>query len=116
MSTPSDAVRAFLAPLLPGWRIQLGRWMDGNRTDRYAVIRPAGGLPVSLLREPQFTLFLIGAENDSAPLIEEAANVVIEAMRVSSGELVFMQPAEPVFVATEDGRPSFEIAMSAIVN
>ncbi len=116
MSTPSDAVRAFIAPLLPGWRVQLGRWMDGNRLDRYAVIRPAGGLPISLVREPQFTLYLVGAENDDTTLVAEAAESILEAMRSSSGSLVFMQPAEPVFVATDDGRPGFEIAMSAIVN
>lgn len=112
----SDAIREFIQPLLPNWRVQLGRWMDGTRTDRYAVIRPAGGLPVSLLREPQFSLMLVGAENDSAVLVEEFADAVIEAMRSSSGTLVFMQPAEPVFVATDDGRPVFEIAISAIVN
>lgn len=116
MSTPSDAIRAFLAPLLPAWRIQLGRWIDGTRTDRYAVIRPAGGLPVSLVREPQFSVFFIGSENDDTTVVAEAVNTVVEAMRASAGSLVFMQPAEPVFVPTEDGRPAFEIAMSAIVN
>jgi len=116
MSTPSDAVRTFLAPLLPSWRFQFGRWMDGARTDRYVVVRPAGGLPVSLTREPQYTLFFIGSENDDATVVADAVNTVIEAMRISSGGLVFMQPAEPVFVPTDDGRPAFEFAMSAIVN
>lgn len=114
--TAADAMRDFIAPLLPGWRIQFGRWMDGSRTTRYAVIRPTGGLPAELVREPQFSLLMIGSENDSAPVIGEAADTVIEAMRVSSGAIVFMQPAEPVFVPSDDGRAIFEIAVSAITN
>jgi len=110
----ADAVRDFIAPLLPGWRLQFGRWVDGTKTDRYAVLRPAGGLPAELVREPQFSLMLVGAENDDAGIASAAADAVIEAMRLSSGTLVFMQPAEPVFHATDDGRPAFEIAISAI--
>lgn len=115
---PADALRNFLTPLLPGWRIQFGRWSDGNTSHRYAVIRPAGGLPAALVREPQFTLTLIGAVGDAATggPAGVAAEAVIEAMRQDSGELVFMQPGEPVFQATTDGRPVFEIAISAITN
>jgi len=114
----ADAIVAFIAPLLPGWRIQVGRWVDGTRTDRYAVLRPVGGLPAELVRRPQFTLSLIGADGDaagSAP-VEAAAETIIEAMRVSSGALIFMQPAEPVFMPTSDGRDVYEIAISAITD
>lgn len=115
--TAADSMRSFLQGILPSWRVQLGRWKDdGARSDRYCVVRPVGGAPVELVREPQFQLMLVGAENDSAPIVNEAADSVIEAMRASAGSLVFMQPAEPVFVATSDGRPVFEIAVSAIVN
>lgn len=122
----ADAIRAFITPLLPGFRIQFGRWMDGNKAHRYAVLKPAGGLPAELIREPQFTLSLIGAQVAAVPggptpegeqlEINEFADQIIEAMRVSSGGLVFMQPAEPVFMPTSDGRPVFEIAVSAITN
>lgn len=114
--TASDALRNFLIPLLPGWRIQFGRWVDGSTSDRYAVIRPSGGLPAELVRKPQFSLMLIGALNDDAQLPSGFADSIVEAMRATSGELVFLQPAEPVFWATDDGRPVFEIAVSAITN
>lgn len=114
--TASDALRNFIAPLLPDWRVQFGRWVDGSNTDRYAVIRPTGGMPAELVRRPQFSLMLIGALDDATQIPEAAANVLAEAMRTSSGDLVFLQPAEPVFWATDDGRPVFEIAISAITN
>ena len=120
--TAADAIRAFIAPLLPQWRVQFGRWTDGNKADRYAVIKPVGGLPAELIRQPQFTLTLIGAQvaNEAGPGEQQAvaakADEIIEAMRASSGALVFMQPAEPVFMPTNDGRPVFEIAVSAITN
>lgn len=123
MSSAADAIRLFLAPLLPAWRLQFGRWVDGSKTDRYCVIKPAGGLPAELVRRPQFTLSLIGAQvaavGGVAPegeqiAVSNAADSIIEAMRTSSGSLVFLQPAEPVFVPTSDGRPVFEIAVSAI--
>ena len=112
--TAADAIRDFITPLLPGWRIQFVRWTDGTRTDRYAVLRPVGGLPASLVREPQFSLQLIGASTDSNEVPMTASETVIQAMQTDSGALVLMQPAEPVFWATDDGRPASEIAISAI--
>lgn len=123
--TALDALRNFLLPLLPGWRIQSGKWTDGNTADRYAVIRPAGGLPAALVRRPEFTLVLIAAAGDPAfgdaeqgivSPPQERANAIIEAMRLSSGDAVFFEAGEPVFMATDDGRPVFEIAISAITN
>jgi hypothetical protein len=110
----ADAIRNFIQALLPAWRVQFGRWVDGSKADRYAVIRPVGGLPAELVRRPEFSLMLIGAENDQASVPGDAADQIIEAMRLSSGSIVFLQPAEPVFVPTSDGRPVFEIAVSAI--
>jgi hypothetical protein len=112
--TASDALRAFLAPILPAWRIQLGRWVDDSRSGRYAVIKPAGGALAGLVRRPSLTLSLIGADGDPITATHAAADSVIEAMRSSSGAIVSMQPAEPVFVPTSDGRAVFEIAISAI--
>lgn len=114
--TAADAVIQFLTPLLAGWRIQFGRWVGESRTDRYAVLRPAGGLPAELVRQPQFTLSLIGAVDESTATGQAAADAVIEAMRSGSGDLVFLQPGEPAFQSTSDGRPIFEIAISAITN
>lgn len=112
----ADILRDFVTPLLTGWRVQFGRWMDGAETDRYCVIRPAGGLPLSLVREPQFTLSFIGGTNDSEATISAAVESVISAMESSSGAAVFLQPAEPVFLATSDGRPVFDLAVSAILS
>lgn len=115
MSAAAAALRAFVAPLLPGWTVQFGRWNDtGVKTDRFAVIRPAGGPLAELVRRPQFTLALVGTTGEPATVLAEAADTVIEAMRATSGELVFLQPAEPVYMPTSDGRPVFEIAVSAI--
>lgn len=116
MSAAAEAVRQFLAPLLPGWLVQFGHWNDktGPKTQRYAVLRPAGGAPADLVRRPQFTLSLIGADGGEALATSDTADTIVEAMRASSGGLVFIQPAEPVYVPTSDGRPVFEIAISAI--
>ncbi len=114
--TAADALRNFILPLLTGWRIQLGRWMDGNTADRYAVIRPVGGLPAALVRRPEFTVALIGAAGDAASVPQACADAIVEAMRTDSGDVVLFQAGEPVFMATDDGRPVYEIAVSAITN
>jgi hypothetical protein len=110
----ADAIRDFIAPLLPDWRVQFGRWVDGSKAHRYAVLKPAGGLPAELVRRPEFTLTFIGAESDAAQVPHAAAEAVIEAMRASSGALVFLQAGEPAHFPTDDGRPISEIAVSAI--
>lgn len=115
MSAASDFLRTYITDLLPTWRVQFGRWTDSSRADRYVVIKPVGGLPAALVRQPQFTLSVIGADGDSDAVPEEACEILIEALRMSAGPSVaFIQPAEPVFLATDDGRPVFEIAISAI--
>ena len=116
MPSASDAIRDFIAPLLPNWRVQFGRWVDGGKASRYAVLKPAGGLPAELVRRPEFTLSFIGAEGDSAQVPHDAADVIVQAMRASSGALVFMQASEPSHFPTDDGRPISEIAVSAITN
>lgn len=112
----ADSIKAFIAPMLPGWRIQFGRWLDGNTADRYAVIRPVGGMPASLVRRPQFSILVVGAVNDPASLPSMAADAIIEAMRASNGDLVVMTAGEPVYLATDDGRHTFEFPVSTITN
>lgn len=112
----ADTLREFITPLLTGWRIQFGRWMDGDDSDRYCIIKPVGGIPQVLVREPQFTLSFIGAKNDSEATVNNAVEAIIAAMTAGSGDAVFFQPAEPVFLATSDGRPVFDLAVSAIFN
>lgn len=111
----STAIRDFIAPILgAGWVIQYGAWDDADRAVSVALIRPVGGARAELIRRPQLTLTLIGADGQSATAIEAKANQIIEAMRVSSGGLVLLQPGEPVFMPTADRRAVFEIAVSAI--
>lgn len=114
MSIAADAIRNLITPLLTGWRVQFGRWIDGAPTDRFAVIRPVGGVPASLVRRPQFSLMLIGATGDSSAAPDGKAHLIIEAMRASSGSIVTMSPGEPVFFSTDDGRPVIELAISTI--
>lgn len=114
MSIAADAIRNLITPLLPGYRVQFGRWIDGAPTDRFAVIRPVGGVPASLVRRPQFSIMLIGAVGDSSATPDGKAHQIIEAMRASSGSIVTMSPGEPVFFSTDDGRPVFELAISTI--
>jgi len=114
--TATDALRAFLAPLLSGWRLQYGRWIDDGKAFRYAVLRPIGGLPGALVRQPRYTLMLIGKADDPAVLPETSAQAVITAMQTSSGGLVFMEPGEPVYTSTNDGRPVVELSISTITN
>lgn len=116
MSTAADALRAFITPLLPGWRVQFGRWVDGSKTDRYAILRPVGGMPASLVRRPAFTLLLIGAEGDTETGPFVAAQAIVEAMRNASGTLVSMQAGEPVLTPTSDGRPGVELSITTITN
>lgn len=116
MSTAADSIKAFITPLLVDWRIQFGLWRDGNTADRYAILKPAGGVPASLVRRPQFTLTLIGALNDAASVPSMKAEAIIEAMRAGHGALVSMQAGEPVFTTAKDGRPIFEFAISTITN
>lgn len=118
MSAASDAIRNLITPLLgPGWRVQFGRWVElgGDGADRFAVVRPVGGGPAELVRRPQFTIALIGIRDEGTKPCEDAADAIIEQMRTDSGSIVFMQPGEPVFMPTSDGRPVIEIAVSTIV-
>ncbi len=112
--TPIDLLRAFLMGVLPtGWRIQAGQWRDDG-AGRFCVIRPVAGAGAGLLRRPQFTVWLIGQKSDTFAVIDEVANQVLEAMRINSGALVYLEAGEPAFNPTADGRQAFEIAVSAI--
>jgi len=114
--TAADAIKAFIAPLLPGWRIQFGRWTDGLKTDRYAVIRPMGGAGASLVRRPSLSVLLIGSQGDAHTLPSIASEAIIEAMRAGHGALVSMQAGEAVYLATDDGRHTFEFPVTTITN
>lgn len=115
--TAADQLKALLQPLLGGWSVQYGAWRDDDaKRTRCAVIRPAGGGTAELIREPQFTLTFVGAKNDSAQIVADAVETVIEALRPMPGTATLFLPAEPVFVPTEDGRPMFDVAVSAIAD
>lgn len=116
MSAAAEALRAFLAPLLPGYELQFGSWVDGPQPHRkrYAVLKPAGGAAADLLRRPLFTLSLIGMDGGDSMLTGEHADTVIRALKAGGEGLVIADPGEPVFIPTADRRPVFEIAIAAI--
>lgn len=112
----SSELRSLLTPKLAGWRFQFGRWIDGPKTDRFAVLRPMGGPRVGLVRRPAFSLMLIGSSTDPADGPEAKAQELIDLLKDESGSLAFVEPGEPVYWATDDGRPVAEIAISTITN
>lgn len=117
--TAAEAIRDLIAPLLPGWVIQYGRWNDtveGAKTTRFVVIRPAGGPKADLLRRPEHTVAFISMDGGDILETAAAANAALEAMRTDSGGLVFLQPGEPRHMPTNDGRHVFEMAVSAITH
>lgn len=112
----SEALRQLLTPALAGWRFQFGRWTDGGSTDRYAVLRPMGGPAAGLVRKPAFSLVLIGKKTDAAMTPEGKAQELIALLMNEVGSLAFIEPGEPVYWATDDGRPVAELAISTIMN
>jgi hypothetical protein len=119
MMAAADTLRAFIGTQLPGWVAQFGRWVDDptDRSKRFAVVRPVGGLPAELLRRPQFTVALVGNETDNPASLGATAGAFVaalEALHPADPAALYLQPAEPVFLAADDKRPIFEIAVSAI--
>lgn len=114
----ADALRVMLEDLLQpaGWRVQFGRWNDDSKTDRYCVIKPVGGAPLSLVREPKFAVLLIGALEADAAVPFAAAEQIIQAMQASHGGLVNMLPTEPAASNTNDGRAIAELAVFTTIN
>jgi hypothetical protein len=119
MMAAADTLRAFIGTQLPGWVAQFGRWVDDpvDRTKRFAVVRPVGGLPAELVRRPQLTVVLVGNETDRPETTGATAGAFVaalEALRPANPAALYLQPAEPVYLAASDKRPIFEIAVSAI--
>lgn len=114
--TPADTIRIFITPLLPGWRVQFGRWHDGSKADRYAVLRPVGGRMDGLVRRPQFTLMLVAALGDAQSVLDARFVQIYEAARAYRGDLVSIMLAEPVATYTHDGRAMIEVVVSTIAN
>ena len=116
--TAADDIKAWLQglPELAGWRLQFGRWIDSSKADRYAVLRSVGGGMASLLREPRFTLLLVGRQGDAETQAYDMAYAVAEASRAYTGGLVQLQAGEPVTSTTHDGRPTAEVAITTIAN
>lgn len=114
--TASESLRQLLLPMFTGWRFQYGRWTDGVKTDRYAVLRPMGGSMAGLVRQPSFSLMLICPSIDGVTAPEIKAQEVINKLMTDSGSLAFVQPGEPIFWATDDGRPVAELTINTIIN
>ncbi|HRI16899.1 MAG TPA: hypothetical protein PL196_00095 [Burkholderiaceae bacterium] len=113
--THADAIRDLLEPVLGAdYAWQFGRWQDSQApAARFAVLRPVGGVGAALVRQPQFILQIIGRRNEIDE-VADAADAVVETCRNEAGALVYVEAGEPQFIPTADGRPIFEIALSAI--
>lgn len=108
-----EAVRDLVRQVLPGWKDQFGRWIDDSKTDRYAVIRPAGGPAAGLLRRPAFTVLLIAARGDDETAAYDAGCSLVAATP-TAGHIVSLRAGEPVPFPTSDGRAAVEIAITTI--
>jgi hypothetical protein len=117
MTTAADHIRTLLESSLGApWKVQFGAWRDAGNASRYAVLRPSGGVAARLVREPQFTVTLMGAEGDGPTVVYEAAVALVERMRYDSAGLVYLEASEPSSSLSGDGRHLSEFAVSAIVN
>lgn len=115
--TAADALRAFIEPLAPGWAVQLGLWRDGGPSHRAIVIKPAGGISAPLVREPQFTVMVIGGCRDTPVICSDVCETIISAaiQSIPAG-LVNCKISEPSFFQTAEHRPAFEMAVSAMLS
>lgn len=106
----ADSLRLWLSDrnLLPNYRVQFGVWRAGaNQLDKYAVIRPLGGVPAELVRRPVVSLTLIGAVNQSSNEVYDLLNDVIEQSKIDfcTEGVPFIEVGEPTLMQTEDARP-----------
>lgn len=91
--TAADALRAFIEPLAPGWAVQLGKWRDGGPTARAIIIKPIGGVSASLIREPQFSVLVIGGCRDTPVVcagvvqMSELIDAMLSLAQVSRSDL-----------------------------
>lgn len=106
----ADSLRIWLTDrnLLPSYRIQFGAWKAGsNALDKYAVIRPLGGVSAELVRRPVINLTLIGAINQASNEVYDLLNDVIDKSKIDfcTDSLPFIEVGEVTILQTEDARP-----------
>lgn len=114
MSIATD-IQAELTPILPGYTFQFGKWLDSqDAAERFAVIQPVGGNRPDIVRYIQYRIMLIGQQGEGELLINDMAESVIDHLltSVSFGELDYVVPSEPVFWATSEDRPVFEVPLT----
>lgn len=113
----ADSIRAFVEPIVPGWAVQLGLWRDGGPTHRAVVIKPAGGISASLIREPQFTVLVVGGVRDTSATVLDVCETISAAIRSNTpAGLVNCTISEPSFFQTAEHRPAYELALSAMLS
>jgi hypothetical protein len=112
----ADALRSKAVDTMTGYRVQFGRWTDGLPTDKFTVIRMDGGGQNELVRLPRFSVMILGPQNGNALTTLADVEKLIASITQDSGGLVFMQPDEPVFYSTSEGRPVYELMVSTITS
>lgn len=106
----ADNLRVWLTDrnLLPGYRIQFGVWKEGdNPLDKYAVIRPLGGVSAELVRRPVINLSLIGAINQTSNEVYDLLNDLIEKSKIDffTDGVPFIEVGELTIMQTKEARP-----------
>lgn len=118
--TIDDSLREFIQsklPVNPAYRLQYGAWKSGVAADKFVVIRPIGGAPISLIRDPIYSIVFIGAVDQSATELKVVADSIRLAVLTDykRGDIVNMTASEPAFFQTDDGRPVYELTLNLTV-
>ncbi len=106
--------------LIPGMSMQMYFWDDsGTATERYAVIQPNGGTPMSkdLSNEFYMVLTLIGAKSDRKKTMD-AAQVIIDFTQQNPidsclGSIQMLVPT-PTPILTEEGRCAVQLSFRIV--
>lgn len=99
----------------PGWRWSLEDLVDGAEvaTQRYGVVKSAGGSGGDVVRQPLFTLDFIGRKGGDRQETYKAAQRGIELLRESAGPVAIFEPGEATPTRSADGRPIYSVAVAA---
>ena len=99
----------------PAWRWSLEELVDGapDSTQRYGVVKSAGGGGGDVVRQPLLTLDFIGRQGGDREETHKAAQRAIELLRESAGPVAIFEPGEPEPTRSAERRPIYSVAVAA---
>ena len=79
----AEALKTVAASVAPAWRVQFGLLTGADvSTDRFVVVRPAGGGKASrLVRSPTLFVSFIGAVGEAAAACSAVAEAFVAALK-----------------------------------